>query len=67
MNDLTNQELEIKIGFLERHVEEQDKVILAMRKELGELRREIKRLEGKFGSIQSDNGELKTDEKPPHY
>lgn len=67
MSDPVIQELQIKQTYLERHVEEQDRVILALQSEIDKLRRELSRLEDKIPSARSDGADLPADEKPPHY
>ena len=67
MSDLQRDEVEIKLAFLERHIEEQDRVILAMRTELAALKRELARLNDRVQSAGSDSAAPPADEKPPHY
>jgi SlyX protein len=60
--------LEEKIAFLERHVTEQDKVMLELADELARLRREVSRLREKGtsgGSTPATDDDA--DERPPHY
>lgn len=60
--------LEEKIAYLERHVTEQDKVMLEFGDELARLRREIKALrERAAGGTAGGEGETMPDERPPHY
>ncbi len=63
------QRLEEKIAFLERHVSEQDKAMLAFSDELGRLRREIKALRDRAAPSAPRGGEddPDRDERPPHY
>ncbi|MDR1497691.1 MAG: SlyX family protein [Puniceicoccales bacterium] len=65
-------ELEIKVTFLEKHVEEQDRAMLAHFRQIDELRREIQRL----ATAQQDSrpndtpfidNQSRENEKPPHY
>lgn len=62
--------LEEKVAYLERHVTEQDKVMLELADELAALRRELQRLRergapsGPGGLAGADEA---TDERPPHY
>lgn len=67
MSDLVIQELQIKQTYLERHIEEQDKVIYAMRAELDILKREVAQLGDRMKEGQDDNSHLPADERPPHY
>ena len=68
MSDLSNEDLQIKLAFLERHLEEQDKAMYAMQGELEQLRRKIATLQQRFDdSSRSSSGELPANERPPHY
>ena len=61
--------LEEKIAYLERHVTEQDKVMLEMADDLAKLRREIQMLRergARSGAASEERGDL-PDERPPHY
>ncbi|MDQ8182363.1 SlyX family protein [Pelagicoccus sp. SDUM812005] len=66
MSDLQIQDLQIKQTFLERHIEEQDRVIYAMQAELGKLAKEIQNLKARADS-NSDGDDMPANEKPPHY
>jgi SlyX protein len=60
--------LEEKIAFLERHVTEQDKVMLELGDELARLRREVQSLRNRApsgGSTAAPGDEA--EERPPHY
>jgi SlyX protein len=58
--------LEEKIAYLERHVTEQDKVMLELADDIARLRRELKALRERGGG--GAGGEpLEGDERPPHY
>ncbi len=60
--------LEEKVAYLERHVTEQDKVMLELGDDLARLRREVKALREKPGSgATGGDGEAFPDERPPHY
>ncbi|MDR0535602.1 MAG: SlyX family protein [Puniceicoccales bacterium] len=61
--------LEVKLAFLERHVEEQDRVMLDHFRELDRLRREVERLsEITKAAVARDAGTPAVEnEKPPHY
>ncbi len=62
------KQLEEKIAYLERHVTEQDKVMLEFGDELARLRREVKTLrERAAGGTEGGEGETMPDERPPHY
>ncbi len=64
------QRLEEKIAYLERHVTEQDKAMLALADTIAALRRELKArrepLSGPGGDAAAESGES-PDERPPHY
>jgi SlyX protein len=59
--------LEERLAWLERHIAEQDKAMLALNEELARLRAELKKLRERpvAGSENSDQPE--PDERPPHY
>lgn len=59
------RELEIKVTFLENHVEAQDRVMLEQGRLLDRLTRELQRLRDTALSAKDDA--LPADEKPPHY
>lgn len=59
--------LEERLAWLERHVVEQDKVMLEMSEEIERLRRELMRyVEGQSGLGDVAPGSP-ADERPPHY
>ena len=61
--------LEEKIAYLERHVTEQDKVMLEFAEQLAALRRELaaRRERGATGGAgESARGDDLPDERPPH-
>jgi SlyX protein len=67
MNDRI-QRLEEKVAFLERHVTEQDKVMLELGDTLAKLRLELRALrERAAGSITGEGEREPVDERPPHY
>jgi SlyX protein len=60
--------LEEKIAYLERHVTEQDKVMLQLADDLARLRKELERVrtrETPGGS--NENSAADFEERPPHY
>jgi uncharacterized coiled-coil protein SlyX len=66
--------LEIKISFLEKHVEEQDRAMLGYFRQIERLEREVKRLAeaAATGSLRRESGATGEDrlwenERPPHY
>jgi len=62
------QRLEEKIAYLERHVTEQDKVILELGDTLAKLRLELRALrERSGGAVPGDAEQAPVDERPPHY
>jgi SlyX protein len=66
MNDPV-QRLEEKVAYLERHVTEQDKVMLELAEELAALRRELRawRERGTHAAGEAPTG--RDEERPPHY
>ncbi|EDY80618.1 SlyX superfamily [Verrucomicrobiia bacterium DG1235] len=68
MSDLSIQDLQIKQTFLERHIEEQDRVLYAMQNQIDKLQRKIEQMETRLdSSTNSDNASMPADERPPHY
>lgn len=71
MSDERLKRLEERIAFLDRHVSEQDKVMLELGDQIGRLRRELKRLREAGAPTGGTGGatgeEASTDERPPHY
>jgi SlyX protein len=62
------QRLEEKIAYLERHVTEQDKVMLELGDQLAKLRIELHALRERSGNLPGDrSAEESADERPPHY
>ena len=68
-NQNTQQELEIRISFLERHVQEQDREMMRINKLLDALTTRLEQTESKLSTISESQGEsrLNEHEKPPHY
>ncbi len=67
MNDRV-QRLEEKVAYLERHVTEQDKVMLELAETLARLRLELQTLrERQTGAAGGAAGEDPADDRPPHY
>ncbi len=62
------QRLEEKVAFLERHVTEQDKVMLELSDALAKLRLEVRLLrERSAGATPSEGDPGPANERPPHY
>ena len=60
-------DLEIKIAFLERHIEEQDKVMMRLSNAVDALQKEMARISQNQRSQSSGSDAAPADEKPPHY
>lgn len=67
MSESAIQDLQIKQAYLERHIEEQDRVIYGMQGELEKLRSELKKISDRTQSLGNPGNDLPADEKPPHY
>lgn len=67
MSESAIQDLQIKQAYLERHIEEQDRVIYGMQGELEKLRSELKKISDRTQSLGNLGNDLPADEKPPHY
>ncbi len=59
--------LEESLTFLQRHVQEQDREILALAETLARLRAEIGALEARLDSGPATPPRPPADERPPHY
>lgn len=67
MNDRV-QRLEEKIAYLERHVTEQDKVMLELGDTIEKLRIELRALRDRAaGASMGESEAAPQDERPPHY
>ena len=66
---MSNQqiELETKIAFLEKYINELSDVVYAQQKNIDNLQRDYKSLKDKFGSLANNEGISDQIEKPPHY
>ena len=62
--DARIRELEIKVTFLENHIEAQDREMLAQSQRLDKILQELKRL--RDASATGENT-FPADERPPHY
>ena len=63
-------ELEIKIAFLEKHIEEQDRAMFDMSRQMDRLERQVTRLTElvKGNADAGPSGPASpADERPPHY
>jgi SlyX protein len=59
--------LEERLAWLERHVTEQDKAMLALNEELARLRAELKPLRERLAVEPKAGEQPEPDERPPHY
>jgi uncharacterized coiled-coil protein SlyX len=61
--------LEERFTHLQKHVTEQDRVILELTEKLARLRRELdaQQLRAANGATAEGGGEMPEDERPPHY
>ncbi len=66
MSELSIERLESKITFLERHVEQQDRVILELRNLLDETQKQIEALKEAMEGVEGPQTDA-IDERPPHY
>lgn len=69
MSDARLERLEERLAWLERHVEEQDKVMLAQAETLDRLRAELRLLRDRAAALSGEGaGPVSpADERPPHY
>ena len=66
MSELPAKEIESKIAFLERHIEQQDKEILKMRESLEKVLLDLESLKSSAQHSSQQNSDPGT-ERPPHY
>jgi len=59
--------LEERLAWLERHVTEQDKAMLALHEEMARLRTELKQLRERPATAGAPSEAVEQDERPPHY
>jgi SlyX protein len=59
--------LEERLAWLERHVTEQDKAMLALHEEIARLRTELKQLRERPAASPGPGEAVEQDERPPHY
>lgn len=67
MPDDRINELEAKISFLERHIEEQDRVVLNLQNRVDSLGKDIKKFGEIANGLKEGSGVAEADERPPHY
>ncbi|HXC02529.1 MAG TPA: SlyX family protein [Opitutaceae bacterium] len=65
--ELRRVNLEERLAWLERHVTEQDKAMLALNEELARLRGELKKLRARPAAGFENSEPPDSDDRPPHY
>ena len=66
--DPSRRDLEERLAFLQRHVEQQDRVVLELSREVAKLVDRLARLEAKAAQAADDAGSgPPADERPPHW
>jgi uncharacterized coiled-coil protein SlyX len=60
-------ELEARFAWLERHVADQDKVMVGLGEEIRRLKREVDQLRGRLRGASEADPPIDPDERPPHY
>ncbi len=67
-NPRAMEELETKLAFLERHAEEQDRVIYAQERRIEKMERAVRTLHERTQAASTMGDDVDpADEKPPHY
>ena len=61
------KEMQERITFLQRHIEQQDRAFLELSKEINVLSQRLARLEGKISQLGGDEEGPPADSKPPHW
>jgi uncharacterized coiled-coil protein SlyX len=61
------KEMQERIAFLQRHIEQQDRAFLELSKEISVLSQRLARMEGKLNQLGSNEEGPPADSKPPHW
>ncbi len=61
------KEMQERIAFLQRHIEQQDRAFLELSKEITALSQRLARMEGKVNQLGGDEEAPPADSKPPHW
>ena len=61
------KEMQERITFLQRHIEQQDRAFLELSKEIAVLSQRLARMEGKVNQLGGDEEGRPADAKPPHW
>lgn len=61
------KEMQERIAFLQRHIEQQDRAFLELSKEISVLSQRLARMEGKLNQLGSNEEGPSADSKPPHW
>ncbi len=61
------KEIQERIAFLQRHIEQQDRAFLELSKEITALSQRLARMEGKVNQLGGDEEGPPADSKPPHW
>ena len=61
------KEMQERIAFLQRHIEQQDRAFLELSKEISVLSQRLARMEGKVNQLGSNEEGPPADTKTPHW
>jgi len=61
------KEMQERIAFLQRHIEQQDRAFLELSKEISVLSQRLARMEGKVNQLGGNEEGPPADSKPPHW
>ncbi len=61
------KEMQERIAFLQRHIEQQDRAFLELSKDITALSQRLARMEGKVNQLGGDEEGPPADSKPPHW
>jgi len=61
------KEMQERIAFLQRHIEQQDRAFLELSKEINVLSQRLARIEGKVNQLGGNEEGPPADSKPPHW
>jgi uncharacterized coiled-coil protein SlyX len=61
------RELQERLAFMQRHIEQQDRVVLELSREVAEISKRLARAEAKAQQAGDSEAGPPADERPPHW
>ena len=65
--DAAIRELQERLAFMQRHIEQQDRVVLELSREVAEISKRLARAEVKAQQVGDSEAGPPADERPPHW